>query len=141
VGITGLQVYKFGKTTSIPFPEEKWHPETPYDVIKENKKIGLHTLVLLDLKPKEKRFMTVNDAIKYLLEIEGKRKDKVFTKNTICLGCARLGSEEQFIMYGKASELAKKDFGGPMHCLIIPGKLHFAEKEAIEIINETMFQK
>jgi len=132
VGITGLQVYKFGKTTSIPFPEEKWHPETPYDVIKENKKMGLHTLVLLDLRPKEKRFMAVNDAIKYLFEIEEKRKENVFTKTTKCLGCARLGSEKPSILYGMASEIAKKNFGKPMHCLIIPGKLHFAEQEAVE---------
>jgi len=132
VGITGLQVYKFGKTTSIPFPEEKWRPETPYDVIKENKKIGLHTLVLLDLRPKEKKFMAVNDAVRYLFKIEEKRKGKVFTKNTVCLGCARLGSEKPCIIYGKASELVKQDFGKPMHCLIIPGKLHFAEKDAVE---------
>ncbi len=132
VGITGLQVYKFGKTTSIPFPEEKWRPETPYDVIKENKKIGLHTLVLLDLRPEEKRFMTVNNALKYLLEIEQKRKEKVLTKNTICIACARLGSQQPCIKYGKVIDLIKQNFGKPMHCLIIPGKLHFAEKEAIE---------
>ena len=133
VGVTGLQLYKFGRTTSIPFQEGKWHPETPYDVIKENRKNGLHTLLLLDLRPDEKRFMSVNDAIRYLLSIEDKRKEKVFSKGLFCVGCARLGSLRPCIKAGKAFELLKEDFGKPMHCLIIPGKLHFAEEESLEL--------
>ncbi len=133
VGVIGLQLYKFGRTTSIPFQEDKWHPETPYDVIKENRKNGLHTLILLDLSPDEKRFMTVNQAIEYLLSIEDKRKEKVFSNGLFCVGCARLGSLNPCIKSGKAFELLKEDFGKPMHCLIIPGKLHFAEEEALEL--------
>ena len=47
IGITGLELYKFGKTTSIPYPEKSFFPETAYDVIKQNQKQGLHTLCLL----------------------------------------------------------------------------------------------
>jgi len=132
IGITGLQVYKFGKTTSIPFPEKGFEPETPYDVIKDNQKMALHTLLLLDLRPKESRFMTVNDAINNLLKIELKRNEKVFTNNTFCIGCAKIGSLDQKIKAGKASELLKYNFGPGLHCLIVPGKMHFAEEEAIE---------
>jgi len=53
VGITGLEIYKFGKTTSIPYPEDNFKPETAYDAIKSNQKSGLHTLVLLDIKPEK----------------------------------------------------------------------------------------
>ena len=133
VGVTGLQLYKFGRTTSIPFQEEKWHPETPYDVTKENRKNGLHTLILLDLKPDEKKFMTINQAIKYLLSIEDKRKEKVFFKELFCIGCARLGSLKPCIKAGNSEELLKENFGKPVHCLIVPGKLHFAEEEALEL--------
>ncbi len=133
MGITGLQLYKFGKTTSIPFPEDKWHPETPYEVIKDNMKNGLHTLILLDLRPDEKKFMTVNQAIEYLLSVEEKRKEKVFSKGLFCVGCARLGSLKPCIKAGNAEDLLKEDFGKPMHCLIVPGKLHFAEEEALEL--------
>lgn len=133
VGVTGLQLYKFGRTTSIPFKEENWHPETPYDAIKENKKNGLHTLILLDLRPDKKKFMTVNQAIEYLLSIEDKRKEKVFSKELFCVGCARLGSSKPCIKAGNAEKLLKEDFGKPMHCLIVPGKLHFAEEEALEL--------
>ncbi|MBU1205050.1 MAG: diphthine synthase [Nanoarchaeota archaeon] len=133
VGVTGLQLYKFGRTTSIPFQEEKWHPETPYDAIKENMNSGLHTLILLDLRPDEKKFMTVNQAIEYLLSIEDKRKEKVFSKELFCVGCARLGSLKPCIKAGNAEELLKENFGKPVHCLIVPGKLHFAEEEALEL--------
>ncbi len=130
---TGLQLYKFGKTTSIPFPTEKWKPETPYDILKENRARDAHTLLLLDLSPKEDRFMTVNDAIKYLLEIEAKRKEKFFTDDTFCIGCARLGSDSPTIISGTAKQLVREDFGAPLHCLIVPGKLHFAEEKAISL--------
>lgn len=131
IGVTGLQVYKFGKTTSIPFPEKGFEPETPYDVLKENQKIGLHTLLLLDLRPKENKFMTINDAINNLLKIEMRRNEKAFTRDTLCIGCAKIGSLDQKIKAGKASELLKFDFGPGLHCLIVPGKMHFAEEEAI----------
>jgi diphthine synthase len=125
-----LELYKFGKTTSIPFPAKNFNPETAYDVIKENQKIGLHTLILLDLNPSMERFLTINDAIKILLGIEDKRQESIFTKNTDIVGCARIGGDFK-IKYGKAGILMEEDFGKPLHCMIIPGKLHFIEEEAL----------
>ncbi len=130
IGIVGLELYKFGKTTSIPYPEENFKPETAYDVIKKNKECNLHTQVLLDIKPD--RNMTVNEAIEILFEIESKRKEKVFTKNTMIIGCARLGGNYK-IKYGTANKLLKEDFGEPLHCIIVPGELHFIEEEALEM--------
>ena len=131
VGITGLQLYKFGKTTSIPLENE--NVETPYDVLKGNLSLGLHTLFLLDLNPEEEKFMTVNDAIRYLLKIELKRNEKIFSEKIFCIGCARVGSENQSIKSGTAKELLKFDFGKPVHCFIVPGKMHFMEEEALKI--------
>jgi diphthine synthase len=130
IGIVGLELYKYGKTTSIPYPEDNFKPETAYDVIKENQKSGLHTLVLLDIKPD--RNMSVNEAIEILLDIEEKRKEKVFTSETKIIGCARIGGDYN-IKYDKALTLASFDFGKPLHCIIIPGKLHFIEEEALAI--------
>ncbi len=129
IGATGLQVYKFGKTTSIPFPSKDYAPETPYLAIEENQKIGAHTLLLLDLKPEESKFMTINDAIDYLLKIEMKLNKKVFTRDTLCIGCARIGAKDQLIKAGAAKDLQNTDFGKPVHCLIVPAKLHFMEEE------------
>lgn len=126
---TGLQPYKFGKTTSIPFPDKSFHPETPYVCIKENKSIGAHTLILLDLRPLENKFMSVNQAIEYLLNLETEKKQRVFTKDTFCIGCSGLGSSSQLIKAGSAESLLKDDFGKPLHCLIVPAKMHFMEEE------------
>ena len=131
VGVTGLQVYKFGKITSIPLENE--NIESPYDVLKDNLSLGLHTLFLLDLNPEEEKFLSVNDAIRYLLKVELKRNEKVFSEKTICVGCARLGSENQLIKAGTAKDLLKINFGKPVHCLIVPGKLHFMEEEGLKI--------
>jgi len=131
VGITGLQVYKFGKITSIPLENE--NIETPYSALKDNLSLGLHTLFLLDLNPEEAKFLSVNSAIRHLLKAELKKAQKVFSEKTFCIGCARIGSEDQIIKYGSAKDLLKSNFGRPPHCLIVPGKLHFMEETALEL--------
>ena len=132
IGVTGLQLYKFGKITSIPIENE--NVEVPYDVLKSNQKNNLHTLFILDLKPNSNDSLSVNDAIRYLLKVELKKGEKVLTDNTLCIGCAKLGSLDQIIKAGKANDLLKFDFKNGMHCLIVPSKqLHFMEEEALRL--------
>ncbi|MFH2020550.1 MAG: diphthine synthase [archaeon] len=133
VGQVGLELYKYGKTTSMSFFEHNFMPETPYNVVKQNLKNGLHTLVLLDIKKDQDKYMKVNIALKQFMELEDMKKGKVFSKNMLVVGCARLGSEDSVIKYGKIQELLDYDFGEPLHCLIIPGKLHFMEEEMLEL--------
>lgn len=130
VGMTGLELYKFGKVTSIPFDNKDI--ETPYEVLEGNKKLGLHTLFILDLNPKDKKFMTIKQAIEHLFKIEKKNNKKLFIGETPCVGCARLGSDNPIIKFGYARELIKQDFGKPPYCLIVPGDLHFMEEESLE---------
>jgi diphthine methyl ester synthase len=47
VSSCGLQLYNFGQVVSLPFFTETWKPSSFYPKIKENKDLGLHTLVLL----------------------------------------------------------------------------------------------
>lgn len=131
IGITGLQLYKFGKITSIPYPQGEYMPETPYEILKENLSINAHTLFLLDLSPKDEKFMTANEAIRYMLAIEEKKKEKIFTKETLVIGCARIGSKNPTIISGKAGKLIDENFGKPLHCIIVPAKMHFVEEENI----------
>ena len=53
IGCTGLQLYSFGGAVSIVFFTPKWRPDSFYDKIAANRKLGLHTLCLLDIKVKE----------------------------------------------------------------------------------------
>lgn len=53
VGACGLQLYNFGQTVSLVFFTESWKPDSFYDRVKENMHLGMHTLLLLDIKVKE----------------------------------------------------------------------------------------
>ena len=53
VGASGLQLYTFGQAVSLVFFTDTWKPDSFYARIKENSDLGLHTLVLLDIKVKE----------------------------------------------------------------------------------------
>ncbi|MEK6822620.1 MAG: diphthine synthase [Nanoarchaeota archaeon] len=131
VADTGLSLYKFGKTTSIPYMAPGFMPETFFDVLLENQSIGAHTLMLLDLRPDQKKFMSVNEALVQLLGIATRRKSKTFSEETKVVGCARLGTPGAHIAYGTVKTLFSHDFGPAPHCLIVPGKLHFTEEEAL----------
>jgi diphthine synthase len=47
----GLQSYRFGRQVSLTFPHGNHLPTSPLEFIAENRFLGLHTLVLLDLDP------------------------------------------------------------------------------------------
>ena len=130
-GISGLQNYKYGKTVTIPFSEQGFVSETPYNVIRENKKMGLHTMCYLDIKAEEQRYLTVNEALQTLLELEKQRKERGVTPRTLVVGVARAGSYEPVVKAGYIKEVMNHDFGAPPHTLIFPGKLHFMEAEAL----------
>ncbi|MEM2971456.1 MAG: diphthine synthase [Candidatus Bathyarchaeia archaeon] len=130
IGLSGLHNYKFGKSVTIPFPDVVVS-ETPYDVIAQNRRLGLHTLCLLDIKHEEKRYLTVSEGLELLLEVEGKRREKVTTLGTVAVGVARAGSENPTVKADFVKELLNHNFGGPPHSLIFPGKLHFMEAEAL----------
>ncbi|HLC66247.1 MAG TPA: diphthine synthase [Candidatus Nanoarchaeia archaeon] len=128
VARTGLQLYKFGKTTSIPFPEKNFKSTTPYSVFKQNQSIDAHTLFLLDLRPTEQRYLTIPEAIALLREMsEGK-----LPLTTMAIGGARLGMPNECVRFGMLQQLIQEEFGEPPYCLIIPAKLHFTEREFLD---------
>ena len=129
IGLSGLHNYKFGKTVTVPFPENS--SETPYNVIEQNKKLGLHTLCLLDLKAEEKRFLSINQALTALLRVEEKKKNNVITPETLAVGVARAGSNEPTLKADFIKNLLTFDFGEPPYSLIFTGDLHFMEAEAL----------
>jgi len=53
VGALGLALYNYGQTVSIPFFTDSWRPDSWLERVRENARLGLHTLCLLDIKVKE----------------------------------------------------------------------------------------
>ncbi len=140
-GLLGLQNYKFGRTTTLAYPEKDYFPTSPYDVIKENKKMGLHTLVLLDIQADNDRYMTANEGMNLLLKMEEKHKENIFNEVSVICVVARAGSAEPTTVAGAVKNLINRDFGPPLHTMVIPGKLHFMEIEALETLAQLPAQQ
>lgn len=129
ISITGLHIYKFGKSATVSYPEKNWFPTSHYDVIRENKERGLHTLLFLDIKAEKGKYMTANEAMEILLQVEGMKKQNVFTLETLVVVLARAGSLNPTLRAGFVENMLRKDFGKQPHVLVIPGKLHVVEAE------------
>jgi diphthine synthase len=127
----GLQPYKFGRTVTLPFIDGGSHPRSPYDNILENKRSGLHTMILLDIRADESRYMTAKQAIEWLLEAERKWECGLIRNDTLICVCSKVGSEEEKLTSGFPDELLNADLGAPLHTLVIPGNLHFMESYAL----------
>eukprot|EP01071_Lankesteria_metandrocarpae_P002620 Lankesteria_metandrocarpae@DN2446_c0_g1_i1.p1 len=153
IAVTGLQLYRFGQTISIPFFDSPGLPSSYYERILSNSDKGLHTLCLLDIRVKEQsidnlmkgndifeppRFMTVSVAAQQLLYIENIRGAKCCAANARAMGVARIGADTQQIFSGTLEELAKPDadefLGAPLHSLVLCGEpLHEVEAEFFEM--------
>ncbi|MEA3457350.1 MAG: diphthine synthase [Candidatus Thermoplasmatota archaeon] len=131
-GLLGLQNYKFGRTTTLAYPEEDYFPTSQYDIIKNNKEMGLHTLVLLDIQTDRNKHMTANEGMELLLEMEKKKRGHIFAEESVICVVARAGSSNPTVRADKIEVLKDEDFGTPLHTLVIPGTLHFMEIEALE---------
>jgi len=138
--LLGLQNYKFGRTTTIAYPQKDFFPTSPYDVITNNLKNNLHSLVLLDIKDEEKRYMTANEGIKILLDMEEKKHGDIFKDKIICV-VARAGSKNPIVKADVAKKILKYDFGSPLHSLVVPAKLHFMEIEALKMLAQLPAQQ
>ncbi len=128
---TGLQIYKFGKSTSVVFPDEErnYFPTSYYDVIKQNIENNLHSMIFLDINSEEDRYMRVSDSVDILLKAEKHKNEEILGMDTLAIGVARIGSEDPMIKAGYFRDLKELDFGNPPHTLVIPGDLHHMEKE------------
>jgi len=126
-----LQNYKFGKSVTIPFPQEDIISETPYKTILENQVMELHTLCFLDMRSEEKRYMTIKEGLQLLLTVEKRKKKHAVTLNRLVVGIARAGSMMPIVKAGFLGEVIDYNFGAPPHTLIFPSRLHFMEAEAL----------
>lgn len=147
IGATGLQLYNFGQTISMVFFTDTWKPSSFYDRLKENHNVGLHTLVLLDIKVKEQslenlargrkifeppRYMTVAQSASQMLEIEAERDEGVCGPNTLAVGVARIGAQDQKMAAGTLKQLSESDMGQPLHSLVLLGRrTHDLERDFI----------
>jgi diphthine synthase len=123
-GLTGLQNYRFGKATTLPFPGSRGPvvPESVLDTLAENRARGLHTLVFLDIEAAEERYLRADEAAGVLAE---------YSRDGLAVAVARAGSPDPVVEAERLSALAERSFGDPLHLLVVPGRLHELEAEAL----------
>jgi len=123
--LTGLQNYRFGKATTLPFPYAHGADGVPgsvLDTIADNRERGLHTLVYLDIKAERGEYMTADVAADLLA---GPLPD------ALGVVVARAGSPDPLVTADRVAALAGESFGDPLHLLVLPGDLHHVERDAL----------
>lgn len=130
-GYLGLMHYRFGRPVSLPFPAPGWDPTSPVERIAANRAQGLHTLLLLDLRTEEGRFLTAQEALGALRTHDPDAK--LLTDDDVVAVAARVGRDDAAGYFGRFARLRRLDFGRPMHCVVVPAPaLHFEEAAALE---------
>jgi len=141
LGNAGLDQYRFGRTCTIVAPKPGYAPDSFYDVIESNFSRGMHTLCLLDIEAgeskavpveaREKKMMSVAEALQLLGKIE-KRKGKDVLKKATIVGLYALGSEKQIVKTGPLNVMLRSSFALFPQSLVIAAPLTEKEKEALE---------
>lgn len=127
-GFLGLMHYRFGRIVSLPFPEPGFTPRSPLEAIAANRESQLHTLVLLDLRPSEGRYLLAGAALEHLAVLD---QDGTHLPSELAV-VARVGTEGARAWFGPRTALQSFDFGEPMHSLVVPApELHFQEAQAL----------
>jgi len=134
IGECGLHFYKVGRIATIM--SETKSLTTPYYIIYKNIIEGNHTVLLLEYNQDKDFFLDPKDALNALLETEKGQKRNVINLSTYVIVASRIGFKDQTIISGKISSLKKRDFGKPPHTVIVPGRLHFTESDALRILGE-----
>ncbi len=125
-GATGLQSYKFGK--SITVPRDQPLPRSVLDTISDNNDRGLHTLILLDVQAGKTSQLTIRDALTKMTTADPRLETR------LAVGVARLGSRDEKVKASRMKTLVEEDFGNGPHSIVVVGKLHFMEAEALELL-------
>jgi diphthine synthase len=130
-GFLGLMHYRFGRTVSLPLPAPGFEPTSPLEQIAENRTRNLHTLLLLDLRPEEPRYLTASEALVLLRERDP--NGTVLREDDRVAVAARVGRDDAAGFFGTVARLRSIEFGPPMHSLVVPApRLHFEEEAALE---------
>ncbi len=136
IGECGLHFYKVGRIATIM--SEMKSLTTPYYVIYKNIIEGNHTVLLLEYNQDKDFFLDPKEALVGLIETEKGQKRNVIDSSTYAVVASRVGFASQSIISGKISSLKKMDFGKPPHTVIITGRLHFTESDALKMLGDCL---
>lgn len=136
IGQCGLHFYKIGRVATVM--SEAKSLTTPYYVTYKNIIEGNHTVLLLEYNQDKGFFLEPKDALESLIQTEKGQRRNVIGPSTFVIVASRIGLKDQAIQCGQVSSLMKADFGRPPHTVIVPGRLHFTEADALKTMSICM---
>jgi diphthine synthase len=131
IGECGLHYYKIGRPVTIM--KELQSLTTVYYTVYENLLRGNHCILILEYNSDANFFLEPKEALSNLLIAEKEQKRNVIDGSTFAIVASRIGSKNQSITAGKISTLVNTDFGRPPHTIVLPGRLHFTEHDALKV--------
>ena len=124
----GLSSTGSGGAVSIVFFTPTWRPDSFYDRIKENAQLGLHTLLLLDIRVKEPSVEALCEEEGYepprfiVRDVRatddgggGREGEKVYGPDSMCVAVARMGQDDEVIKSCTLKEMCNIDVGALQH--------------------------
>ena len=111
--------------------KQKDHHLQVYQRVHHNILEGSHTLLLLEWDTERDSGVEPRQVIEDLLDAEKSFKREVFGEETFAVVLSRVGTPEEKIAAGTFAVLRGQEFGAPPHVVIIPGSMHFSEREAL----------
>ena len=130
---SGLHYYKFGGTITFT-RESASHHQDVYQRIHRNLLEGQHTLLLLEYDVERGEGVEPAFVFERLLDAEKNFKREVLSEGTLAVVLGRVGMKDEAVVGGLMGSLRERSFGPPPHCVIVPGRLHFTEEEALETV-------
>jgi diphthine synthase len=127
---SGLHYYKFGATVTFTRESRNYH-EQVYKRVHQNLLEGAHTLLLLEYDVEGGSGVTPAALMDGLLRAESNYKREVVSAETFLVVLSRVGAQHESMRAGTISELGPLDYGQPPYVAIVPGRIHFSEKEAL----------
>jgi diphthine synthase len=130
---SGLHYYKFGATVTFTRRSVDYHQQV-YRRVHRNLLEGSHTLLLLEFDTEEGSGVDPAQLMAGLLDAERNFKREVISEKTLLVVLSRVGSPEEKVRAGAISDLRDLSYGTPPHAVIVPGSMHFSEREALAAI-------
>ena len=95
---------------------------------------GQHSVVLLEYNASEGYHVSPNEALRTMLEAEKTWGMSTFNPDRVVIIVSRLGWRTQQVDVTTVNEALEKSYGDPPHTIVVPGKLHYTERESLAVL-------
>ncbi len=134
--MSGLMVYKMGRVATVVYPKNGIVFEYPYDVIKVNDSLNLHSLLLLEYDGDRGVAMRSAEALEILREIEERRREGVVREDRLVAVVASLGYPDFAVCAGELKRISMLDIEAvPQTLVFVSPRPHPVEIEMMNAVS------